>query len=126
MVSNGALAPYLIALLRGDSLTPLLPKMTFKGQEPMGGGRAYVVEVALLGSPPRLWFDTQTGLLVRIECRAGSVMLQMDWDDYRDVGGLLVPFKIRQAGTENWVIQCSEVKLNEPIDDAAFARPPSR
>jgi len=118
-----ALAPYLIALVRGDSLAPLLPKMSFKDREPIGGGQAYVVEVAVLGQAPRLWFDTQTGLLVRIECKAGSAVLQMDWGDYRDVGGLMVPFKVREAGTENWLIQCTEVKLNEPIDDAVFARP---
>ena len=117
------LTPYLIALARGDSLTPLLPKMSLKGTEPIGGGQAYVVEVAVLGKPPQLWFDTRTGLLVRIECRAGTAVLQMDWDDYRDVGGLMLPFKVREAGTENWLIQLTEVKLNEPIDDAVFARP---
>ncbi len=54
---------------------------------------------------------------------AGSTIMQMDWDDYRDIGGLMLPFKIREAGTENWLIQCTEVKRNEPIDDATFARP---
>jgi hypothetical protein len=39
---------------------------------------------------------------------------------------LMVPFKVREAGTENWLLQCTEVKLNEPIDDAVFARPASR
>ena len=116
----------LVSLYRGDPLTPLLPQMRFKGQEPIGGARAYVVEVALPGQSARLWFDTKTGLLVRTECGTGSIVMQMDWEDYRDIGGLMVPFRVREAGTENWTIECSEVKLNAPIDDAAFARPSGR
>ena len=82
-----------------------------------------MVEAAAPCHPPQLWYDTQTGLLVRVEYTFGTAVLQLDWGDYRDVDGLMVPFKIREAGTENWTIQCSEVKLNEPIDDTTFARP---
>lgn len=82
-----------------------------------------MIEVAWPGQSPRLRFDTQTGLLIRIECGVGSVVLQLDWADYRDIGGLMVPFKWREAGTENWSVKCTEVKRNEPIDDAVFARP---
>jgi hypothetical protein len=80
----------------------------------------------LPGQSARLWFDTTTWLLVRIESSIGSAVLQLDWADYRDIGGLMVPFKWREAGTENWVVECSEVKRNEPIEDAVFARPASR
>ena len=117
------LTRFLIPIYRGDPLTPLLPQMSFKGKEPMGGGQAYVVEVALPGHSPRLWFDTRTGLLVRMEYGASSAVLQLDWADYRDIGGLMVPFKWREAGTENWVVECREVKRNEPIEDVRFARP---
>jgi hypothetical protein len=116
----------LISVYRGDPLTPLLPKMSLKGTEPVAGGQAYVIEVALPGQSPRLWFDTRTGLLIRIECKVRSIVLQLDWDDYRDIGGLMVPFKWREAGTENWSVECTEVKRNEPIDDAVFARPAGR
>jgi hypothetical protein len=119
-------ARFLILVHRGDPLTPWLSQMRFKGKEPIGGGQAYVVEVVSLRPPPQLWFDTSTGLLLRIEYRAGSAVLQLDWADYRDIGGLMVPFKWREAGTENWVIECSEVKRNDPIDDAIFARPAGR
>ncbi len=47
----------------------------------------------------------------------------MDWEDYRDIGGLMVPFKVREAGTENWLVQCTEIKRNEPMDDTSFQRP---
>ena len=120
------LARFVIPIYRGDPPTSLLPQMKFKSTEPIGSGQAYVVEVSLPGQPPRLWFDTKTGLLVRMEYGASAAVLQLDWADYRDIGGLVVPFKWREAGTENWVVECSEVKRNEPIDDAVFARPAGR
>ena len=115
-----------ISLLRGDPLTPFIPSMSLKGKEPFGRGQAYVVAVALPGQTPRLWFDTETGLLVRMEYEFNRIVLQLDFSDYRDIGGLMVPFNMREAGTESWTVQCSEVKLNEPIDDAVFARPATR
>jgi hypothetical protein len=115
-----------IGVYRGDSLTTLFPKMTLKGKVPMGSGQTYVLEAELPGRPLQLWFDTQNGLLVRMESKVAGFVEQMDWEDYRDVGGLMVPFRLRQAGSENWTIQCSEVKCNETIDDALFAQPPNR
>ena len=108
-----------IDLYRGDTLPAGLPNLSLKGTEPIGSGQAYVIEVGLPGQSARLWFDATTWLLVRIESSIGSAVLQPDWGDYRDIGGLWVPFKWREAGTENWVVECSEVKRNEPIVDEA-------
>ena len=116
----------IISLYRGDSLTPFVTNMSLKGKQPIGGEQAYVVAVALPSLAPRLWFDTQSGLLVRIEYDVAGSVMQMDFGDYRDIGGLMVPFNIREAGTESWTIQCSEVKRNEPIADSAFKRPASQ
>ncbi len=60
--------------------------------------------------------------MVRIECGAGSAVLQMDWDDCRDVGGLMLPFKPRQTGSENWTIQCSKAKRDEPLGSSSYRR----
>jgi serine/threonine protein kinase len=117
------MARVLTGVYRGDALAMLLPNASLKGLEPIGNGKAFVVETTLPGKPLRLWFDEQTGLLVRIEYTIDRNVMQMDCDDYRDVGGLMVPFKLRQTGSENWTIECSAVKLNEPVDDDAFARP---
>jgi hypothetical protein len=35
----------------------------------------------------------------------------------------MVPFTLRDTGTENWTVRCREVKRNEPIDDARFKPP---
>ena len=113
----------LLSLYRGDALMPFVPNMSLKGTEPFGGGQAYVVAVALPSLAPRFWFDTRTGLLVRIEYEVAGTVMQLDFGDYRDIGGLMVPFNIREAGTESWTIQCREVKRNEPIEDSTFKRP---
>src|SRR6185369_10439848 len=85
------------------------------------------------GSGPRgllatLYFDTKTGLLVRVvrysASPIGRVPTQMDYSDYRDVNGIKFPFKY----TFSWLdgrdsFQLSDVKINVPIDAAKFGKP---
>jgi photosynthetic reaction center cytochrome c subunit len=86
------------------------------------------------GTGPRdllvtLYFDAQTGLLVR-ELRYGSspigrVPTQIDYADYRDVSGVKLPFRIAFAwldGRDSIVL--NDIKTNVPIDEAKFGRPP--
>jgi hypothetical protein len=75
-----------------------------------------------------LYFDKASGLLVR-EVRYGKspigrVPTQVDYGDYRDVGGIKMPFRLIFAwmgGRDS--IQLSEIQTNVPIDDANFGRP---
>jgi len=75
-----------------------------------------------------LFFDRQTGLLVR-ELRYGSspigrVPTQIDFADYRTVNGIKLPFRITYAwldGRDSIVL--NEIKTNVPIDEAKFGRP---
>jgi len=85
------------------------------------------------GSGPRgllatLYFDKQSGLLLRVvrytPSPIGRVPIQMDYSDYRDVGGIKFPFKY----TFSWLdgrdsFQLSDVKTNVPVDAAKFAKP---
>jgi photosynthetic reaction center cytochrome c subunit len=75
-----------------------------------------------------LYFDTKSGLLVRVvrytPSPIGRVPTQLDYDDYRDVGGIKFPFKY----TFSWLdgkdsFQLSDVKTNVPIDAARFGKP---
>jgi len=75
-----------------------------------------------------LYFDKQSGLLVR-ELRYGKspigrVPTQIDFGDYRDVGGIKIPFRWTFAwlgGRDS--IELKEVQLNVPIDETKFGRP---
>ena len=78
--------------------------------------------------PVNLYFDSQTGLLVRLVRYADSPVglspTQIDYADYRDIAGVKMPFR----WTVTWldgrsIIQLSEVRPNVPIDLATFARP---
>jgi hypothetical protein len=81
-------------------------------------------------TPLRLYFDEQTGLLVRLvrfgETPLGRLPTQIDYADYREVDGVKIPFRWTLARPSGlFTIQVSEVKDNVPVDDAKFAKPPA-
>lgn len=74
------------------------------------------------------YFDTKSGLLVRLlrysASPIGRIPTQVDYSDYRDVGGIKFPFKYTFSwldGRDNF--QLSEVKTNVPVDAAKFGKP---
>ena len=82
------------------------------------------------GTLATLYFDQDTGLLLRIvrysQSPIGRVPTQVDYGDYRDVGGIKLPFRMLFAWMDGRdAIQLSEIQTNVPIDDARF-RPPAR
>lgn len=89
----------------------------------------YVVQ----GTGPRgmlatLYFDQKSGLLLRLvrygQTQIGRVPTQIDYSDYRDVGGIKMPFHITFAWLDGRdAIQLSNIQTNVPIDDAKFGRP---
>jgi len=84
-----------------------------------------VLEAPRNGSPRRFYFDKTTGLLVRSEERnqADQVTSAIEYDDYRDVDGVKVPFVIHYVDDAHFVIKLTEVKQNVSIDDSVFVKP---
>jgi photosynthetic reaction center cytochrome c subunit len=79
-------------------------------------------------SPVKLYFDKESGLLVRLvrylESPVGLNPTQIDYSDYREVAGVKVPFR----WTVTWLdgrstTELSEVQANVPVDAGKFARP---
>jgi len=108
----------------------LYPKFTVKTGEKIDGHDTYLVEGLEEARPPlRLYFDTQTGLLLRMVRYAQSPLglnpTQIDYGDYRDVDGIKVPFwwTVSRPGNR-FTIQVNEIKQNVPVDDSKFAPPP--
>jgi photosynthetic reaction center cytochrome c subunit len=97
--------------------------------EKIGDHETYLVVGEREGKPPvQLYFDEQSGLLVRMERFGETVLGQMpteiDYADYRDAEGVKIPFQwtlARPGG--RFTIQVSEVKENVPVDDAKFVKP---
>jgi hypothetical protein len=76
----------------------------------------------------QLNFDKQSGLLLRLvrytDSPLGLNPLQIDFADYRDSGGVKIPFRWTQARPGNrFTIQIESSEQNVPIDDAKFAAP---
>ncbi len=81
------------------------------------------------GKPPlRLFFDKDSGLLVRsiryTDTPLGRNPTQIDYADYRSDAGVKIPYEwtvARPLG--RFTIQVNEVKQNVPVDDAKFEKP---
>ena len=80
------------------------------------------------GSRVKLYFDSTTGLLVRqlryTNTVVGTIPIQIDYSDYRDVARVKMPFHwvVTWTGGQS-TMQLNEVQANVPIDSARFAKP---
>ena len=97
--------------------------------EKVGDQQASVLIANATGQPPvKLYFDTSTGLLLRMTRYADSALglnpVQVDFGDYRVAGGVKTPYRwtiARPSGA--FTIQLSEVQSNVPIDEKLFVKP---
>jgi photosynthetic reaction center cytochrome c subunit len=110
-------------------LRPMFTEMKVEGTEKVGDHEVYVVVGQRAGKPPlRLYFDEQSGLLVRLvrfgDTALGLLPTQIDYADYRDTNGVKIPYRWTLARPSGrFTIQVSEVKQNIPVDDAKFVKP---
>jgi len=97
--------------------------------EKIGDRDTYEVLGNRAGKPPiRLYFDQQSGLLLRLvrygDTALGLMPTQIDYADYRDADGLKIPYRWTLARpTGRFTIQLSELKQNVPVDDGKFVKP---
>jgi hypothetical protein len=80
------------------------------------------------GTLATLYFDDASGLLVRMvrhgRSPIGRVPTQVDYSDYREVGGIRFPFHWTFAWLDGRdTFEFSDVKLNIPVDAAKFGEP---
>jgi photosynthetic reaction center cytochrome c subunit len=100
-------------------------------------GRAAFIDgkelVHLQGTSPAgvtgsLYFDPDTGLLVRqlryAESPVGRIPTQVDYEDYRDVAGVKMPYKWTVTGINGRdSFEITEVQPNARVDAARFGKP---
>lgn len=111
-------------------LHQIYPKLTFAGQEKIGDRDAYVLEGTADGEsePDKMYFDTRSGLALRIVSHRhtpdGEADLQEDFQDYRPVDGVQLPFTIIQTGgSSDFTIHMGEIHHGVSLDDSEFAPP---
>jgi photosynthetic reaction center cytochrome c subunit len=108
------------------------PSSQNAGQPSAMFGQDRVVEV-VQGAGPRntlvtLYFDKASGVLLRMvrygNSPIGRVPTQIDYGDYRDVGGIKFPFRMTFAWLDGRdAIQLNELRTNVSIDATKFGRP---
>ena len=99
----------------------------------MNNRDAYVVIGLPRGdTPERLYFDVQTGLLLRrqtvLSTPVGNSPMNVDYEQYRDVGdGTRYPFLIRSTTpTQRHIVRVERVQNNAPVENSRFRQPASR
>lgn len=97
--------------------------------EKIGNQQETVLFARKKGQPPvKLYFDPESGLLTRqvryTETPLGRLPTQVDYADYKDVGGVKVPeqWTLARPGGR-FTIQIDQVDQQQPIPDAKFAEP---
>ncbi len=107
----------------------IFPHLRAEFPDKIGEQEVYVILGLREGKPPvRLYFDQKTGLLVRMvrygDTALGLMPTQIDYADYRDSGGVKIPYRWTLARPNGrFTIQVDEVKTNQPIEDSKFAKP---
>ena len=78
--------------------------------------------------PVRLYFDEASGMLVRMvhwrRTAVGAIPTRVDFEDFRPVAGVQMPFLWTRTWTNNQVVmQMKEIRPNVPVDAARFTQP---
>lgn len=109
------------------------PRMTVAGRERVGGREVVVLEAKPApGATSRYYFDSQTGLLLRVLTLRDTVLNvipeQIDFEDYREVDGVKLPFTVRVSNIDTYFSSTrrfTEIRHNVAVDDSVFDQPPA-
>lgn len=87
----------------------------------------------LIGTTPahstvKLFFDKGTNYLVRLTRYDTTVIgtnpIQLDFEDYRDVNGVKLPFQLTTTWTDGQdIVKLNDIQVNAPIDASLFEKP---
>lgn len=109
-------------------------RLGFGGKDQIDGKDVYVLRgQGIDGKGERLYFDAQSGLLLRrvtsTPTVVGLIPEQVDYSDYRDVDGLKLPFAIRITSIDSFYNSTrtfTEIKLNPSMDEKKFLKPAAK
>jgi len=110
-------------------LKELYARTRLLGKVKSGFREVYLVEAKpRAGEPEMLYFDTQSGLLIRRDVTRqtsrGLVRAEIYLSDWRTVDGVKIPFKTTQTmPNQTFVFTLQEVKHNVPVDETIFQKP---
>jgi hypothetical protein len=114
-----------------EPVTTLPENARVGGKETIDGHETWSVGAAIDDhTRQRVWFDATTGLAVRrvitIDSPIGRIPTQTDFDDYRDVNGVKVPFTVKVSsvnGGQNATRKYTSIDFGKPVDAKLFEVP---
>jgi len=132
-ITGAALASRIRRSNFNDRATMLLMAITghVTGTEKVGAHNTYVMEFsAEKNIASKLYFDTESGLVVRaddvIHTEEGEYKVETYMDDYRQVDGAYFPFRMRHVEKGSvFTVRMTQIKNNVQIDDTVFLKPES-
>lgn len=96
------------------------PGIKLSGIENFNGKDAYVI----VDGKKKIFYDVATSLkageATTIEVQGQSMVQTLTFDDYKDVSGVKIPYKITINMGMEMVFTVKEVKINEGVSDADF------
>ncbi len=110
-------------------LKELYPTITVKGKGKVGDREAYILEATPPeGSLEKMYFDTQTNLLIKADIEAespqGKMPFEVTFEDYKEVDGVKLAHTMRRSSPAiSFVMKIDEVKHDVPIEDDKFKKP---
>jgi len=106
-----------------------LPKLkvgvAYKGESQVRGRQAQELDLSYpTGIVWQVFFDPQTHLILQEKTEAAGETREVDYDDYRAVEGLKVPYKLEiHRGGQAYSVTITRVGVNETIGERVFDFP---
>lgn len=118
-------------MLKDINLKEQFTRLNVAGKPKIDNRDVYILRgVTTSGKREQLYFDAETSLLIRrtsvTPTPIGNIPEQVDFEDYRDVDGLKMPFTIKVSAVDSIYTvtrKFSEIRLNVPIDEKHFNKP---
>lgn len=113
-------------LFGNPDLKSVYAKIDYRFFDKLDGRDVYIVQASTASNQrDRLYFDAQSGLLVRrvsgIPTVLGFYSYQFDYEDYKDFGGVKIPTTVKVAmPNQRWTRKITDVKINAPVEDKVF------
>jgi photosynthetic reaction center cytochrome c subunit len=117
------------ALIPGLDLQKNYAHAEVSGVKKINSHDAYCVNASRAnGTLDQYYFDTQSGLLLRVSTQIdsplGAIPQDTNYEDYRDVSGVNIPYVIRVVHPDGESIyKWEQIQLNVSIDDSRFDKP---
>jgi len=101
------------------------------GIDRVGSQDCYVIQSSTANGLERLYFEIGSGLLVKfrreLPTLLGTSVREMEWRDYRDIGGFQRPFTLIDHSMANQAVYAfTSIETNVPVDAAIFEPPPPK